>query len=151
MKEEESKIMELFDGYLSKPLNRKKLINELKKFIPYRIEEGGTEDKQTQQKSGGDLEVGEISDALKQKLPELLLRLETEFRDKIADLLDLLIIDDVEEFAGNLSKLNDTYGLSILGNYSNVLVEAAQSFNTEKIKTALEKFDEIIAKLKEIR
>jgi PAS domain S-box-containing protein len=150
MKEEESKIRELFDGYLSKPLNRKKLINELKKFIPYRIEESTSENQPIQQTPGGEIEVGEISDAIKQKLPEIILRLESEFRNKIVELLDLLIIDDVEDFAGQLNKMNETYGLTIIGNYSGIITEAAQSFNTDKIKAALEKFDEIIAKLKEI-
>ncbi len=151
MKEEESKIRELFDGYLSKPLNRKKLINELKKFIPYTVEDYGPVKLQETRNLSGDFEIGEITHEAKQKLPEIIMRLETEFRGRIGEILDLLIIDDVEDFAAQLNKMNESYGIGILNNYSGTLTEAAQSFNTEKIKTALEKFDEIIAKLKDFQ
>ncbi len=151
MKDEESKIRELFDGYLSKPLNRKKLITELKKFIPYTLEAETVESQSKQQNNEGSFDMGEISDEARKKLPEAVLRLVSEFLPKAAEVKDLLIIDDVEEFARQLQAFNESYELNIITNYANILLEAAQSFNTDKIRATLEKFDDIIVKLKDIK
>jgi CheY-like chemotaxis protein len=148
MKEDAGKIKRLFDGYLSKPLNKQKLLNELKKFLQFSIVAKETQSPETKEVINMEIFKAEIGDELKEKLPDLVKILENDFSPKIEEVSDLLIIDDVEEIADGLKDIYEEYAASPLKNYYESLYDATQSFNSELMKKILEDFPKLIRSFK---
>ncbi len=144
MKEEEKQIVRLFDGYLRKPLSKKQLISELKRFLPHRIEDTGNSFKQFT----GTEET--IMDEAKAHLPEIIKKLETSFMPRWKELSDMLIMDDIEIFAGELKDIALEYKIGFLTEYSEMLCNQAQTYDVDVVEKIVAEFPLIIDKIKKI-
>ncbi|MCP4104285.1 MAG: response regulator [Desulfobacteraceae bacterium] len=138
MKEDEQRIYSLFDGYLSKPVNNRQLITELKKHLSFKtIKE---EEKLTYAESE------EISDELKAELIKIL---DDSFMPKWKEVNEVLMMDDTENFAADLKDIAQKYKIKLLTDYSNNLYEHVQSYNVDEVEKAMEEFPGIINKIRE--
>jgi PAS domain S-box-containing protein len=107
-----------FDGSLTKPVRRSVLFNELMKYLKYRTEE--------KKKKAAHLEVavapvGELSDQVKAKLPELLDLLEGRYMEEWEKIKNLLVIYKIELFAKELAETAKQYNYKFLREYSDQL------------------------------
>ncbi len=145
MREESEKLAGLFDGYLAKPLSRKRLVAELKRFLPHRIEEGNAPTPNPPSKKERDA----CSDRARTRLPEIVSRLESEFVPEWKDLLEACYIDDIEDFASRLEKFSEEFDIDLLADWSRLLHEQARCSDTAGIEKSMGGFEEIVGRLAE--
>ena len=143
MKESEAKIISFFDGYLRKPVSKSSLFFELKRFLKYRtIKNAG---KQMEEKQSPGLT---LDPELKEKLPEIFLKIDSDVIPKWEEINKVLMVDDVEEFADFLLAFIAETKLSIWEEYAKNLLEQAQSYNVAEIKKLVKIFPEMLESLK---
>lgn len=138
------KQLQLLDGYLIKPISRKKLYNQLKKYLPY--DEFVKTPEVIPEKSGPLA----ISPEILESIPKLISELENSFLKKWETLNSTLVMDDIEEFANGLQFLAHEYKLSLLVDYSEEFLQSVLSFNLGNIKLFLRRFPELIDEIKNL-
>ncbi|MCP4347083.1 MAG: response regulator [Desulfobacterales bacterium] len=139
MKSAEERITSLFDGYLRKPINKKQLLSELKRFLPYETEHGvcpdnliplGREEEQT------------ISGELIKHLTETL---ENVFMPRWEEIKEMIIMDDIEAFAGELNNIVQEYKVPFLTDYSKKLCEHAQNYDIDEVERMVAEFPQLVS------
>ncbi len=141
-REEETKVRTLFDGYLGKPVNKTQLISELKRFLPHKT---ATDNLVKEQQSEP------ISEEIKARLPEMIMTIETSFMPRWKDINDIMVIDDVEEFAEQLREIAREYKIQPLIDYSNNLHEYTLAYDVDEVEKILADFPRIIREVREVR
>ncbi|MCP4148713.1 MAG: hypothetical protein GY757_13280, partial [bacterium] len=81
------------------------------------------------------------------KLPQLLPLLKDDLNYRCTRVKERVIVHEIEAFAIEIQSLGSQYGLQILENYGEKLLQEAQLFDMEKINQTLESFPQIIEKL----
>jgi PAS domain S-box-containing protein len=127
----------LFSGYLRKPVKRSDLIAELIKYLPL-----DDSDEET------DIGIKEVNDNSIMSFDENSIRLQDElikvFLPRWESFQEIIIIDNVEDFASDLLDLNREFKNLVLSNYVDRLKESCKSYNVVKIKKTLDEFTCII-------
>ncbi|MCP4350310.1 MAG: response regulator [Desulfobacterales bacterium] len=149
MKETEIKTIQLFDGYLRKPVKKAQLISELKKFLPYKPEI--KEEKSDEPAKNSKNPEQTISEQAKMRLPEIFATLESKIIPKWEEINDMYFIDEVADFAEELKNIALEYDLGLLADYSHNLFESTQNNNIDGMENLMTEFPEIINKLREVR
>jgi signal transduction histidine kinase/CheY-like chemotaxis protein len=131
------------DGYIRKPIGRPELLAELKKYLKFKIipKEGkipGT----TQVEEGAEGKPGI------KKLPELINILESEISTRYIKLKKEFIINDIEDFAGEVGELGAQYGSDILSDWGSKLSLQASNFDLENLTATFNDFENILNKIK---
>lgn len=130
MKSDLERLRALFDGYLRKPVQKRSLINELIKFIPYE-----NVDKQ--------LEINDIENKPNDKDinveidPQIKLLFRNKFFQEIDNQINSMIIDSLEELAQNLSNFAQEHNLKQLTNKTDELKNSIESFEIARIQSSL--------------
>lgn len=148
MAEVEEKIFEMFDGYLRKPINKSKLINELKRFIPINKE---IYSAVAEEESESSLIISILENIKNQDIKVLnkfVRNIEEKFLKRWKEISDVIIIDDIEHFADDLKSMNATLKYESMVRYSQLLYVSAQSYDIEKIKKLLAEFYKIYERTK---
>jgi signal transduction histidine kinase/CheY-like chemotaxis protein len=116
-----------FDGYLSKPFPRAELFRELSHFIPY-------------------TEKSVESDVLsaKEKLPEIIRRLESEFAPLYRKAVESRNFEDIEEFAKQIGAFGKQYSLGRFIALGRELLIHVGNFDIDKIETVLKTYPKLI-------
>jgi PAS domain S-box-containing protein len=131
MKSETDKINQLFDGYLRKPVQKKSLVNELIKHLPYK--EKSVENVAPESKSNNNVPI------------EIDAKTKKEFRDLYHSIIDELegsmIIEELEDFTQSISEFAEIRQLPFLLEKAKELKENIAEFD----------FDKIIKRLSEIK
>ncbi len=91
-----------------------------------------------------------ISNELKAALPGIIKSLERDFIPKYNEIRMNQMIDEIETFVGNLVILGEKHSLGIISSYGNELKSYVDNFEIEKISGSLERFPEIIKKIKSL-
>lgn len=135
MKEEKEKISRLCNGYLSKPVGRQDLIQEIMKFLPHTL---------TAQKSEVNIKEAVKGDTLKELLkhPELL----QAVRDRqkhCEELINLMSIDRIIDFSEEIKQLGEEKGFKPLVDLGEAMFLAAKRFDIKGIEAVMSKFNEI--------
>ncbi len=128
LKEEINKIRKNFDGFLRKPVSRRSLVNEIKKFLPYKIKK--QEDDTKKSKDIITLENLNLS-------KEIFSQLKEELLQPLEDLLEGLVIEDVYVFSDKLNEVSIKYNVNVLSEIALKLKSSAQSFNIGYIENNL--------------
>jgi len=141
---------ETLDGYLQKPINKAKLLNELKKFLPYRklvaINSETSENHQINKELLSELSESEISglNFLSEVLNE-------KYFNRCESLKEIIIIDDIQDFAYELELIAGKFSSGILKHYAEELNRAAESYDIQQIKSKLEEYKKVCSMIKEFR
>ncbi|MCP4401389.1 MAG: PAS domain S-box protein [bacterium] len=143
MKQEETKIRALFDGYLRKPVNRTQLLSELKHFLPHTIEQFVEPQKELLTEAEAS-----IPEEAKKRLPDMIEILEQIFMPQWEELHELLMMDDVKTFAEQLRALAQEYGIPVFVDYSQHLYEQAQSYNVNDVENMVGAFPKLVEQMK---
>ncbi|MFH1050049.1 MAG: ATP-binding protein [bacterium] len=144
MKSDEKKIKDYgFQDYIRKPVRKGMLYKKLMGYLEYEVSIKKTEDRS--QKSEGKIEM--TAEAI-ERLPELLPKLEGEFKDRCDELKDTLTIGDIKEFSNDLKSLDENN--PIIVNYAEGLYNNCETLALDKIVKSLDEYDELVNKLKNI-
>lgn len=128
-----------FQGYLRKPILKKKLIDELCLFLPF-VEIDV---------------VDEVSEEIiltkyeLKKLPELLVQLKI-LLPRCEELASKNKISEIQDFSFSIYKIEKNYPLSTLANFVNELNSSVDSFDITGIKKSLQGFPRLISRLEKI-
>ncbi len=129
LKEEISKIRVNFDGFLRKPVSRSSLINEIKKFLPYKILKEETETiKEDNFLTLKNLNISE----------EVFSEMQSELTPLITNLKEGIVIEDVYTLSDKLQQIGEKNDLNTLIVFAENLRKNAQSFKIELIETTIE-------------
>jgi two-component system, sensor histidine kinase len=153
MKTDQERIMGCgFDGLLTKPFQRADLVRRLSHFIPYR---------QTGEAAEGENGEGDPGDAgadlpalsppppeARDRLPELLDRLETEFRPLWEKAQRTGFFDDIADFGERIRKLGETFQLEAVRRYGADLGARAASFDIERMNRTLDGFPDLVERVR---
>ena len=135
--------LQIFDGYLFKPINRKDLEAELKRFLKY--------SKKPVNLTSEIVEETPFSKTLSklegQQLQTLTGMLKDIFLPQWKELKDQFVLYKIETFAVQLKEVAISFNFAYLENYAKRLIEATESFDTDKIQDVLMVFPEIIANI----
>jgi PAS domain S-box-containing protein len=130
MRSEIQKLEDMFDGYLRKPVQKKSLINEIVKFLPF----DKSKRQQTESLAKPDIEENlqpaEIPDHLKKSF-------RNEFFSEIENQRNYMIIDELEALADRLSEFAYSHNIKQLKSQTDDLKSFIESFDFDKIQNCL--------------
>lgn len=133
-----------FQGKIEKPIQRRALISELKKHLDLHILSNA-------EKTHLNSKISVFLDKkAKEKLPELLTHLETNFQ-KRWEKSDNFSINQVQDFSCELLELGKKYKNPLIEKWAKEVFEAATTFDIKVMKNMLSKYPEIIRALKAVR
>jgi PAS domain S-box-containing protein len=150
MKSAEERINNLFDGYLQKPVNKKQLLFELKRFLPYKGDDITISDTENGFGMPADKMETAVSEEAKRRLPDLIALLENSFIPLWQEITEMPIMDEIEKFASELSVIAQEYNIQYIADYGDRLYENAQTFNIENIEKLMKYFPELLNQIKAI-
>jgi PAS domain S-box-containing protein len=148
MKDDESRINVLFDGFLRKPVTRKELIGKLKDFLPYAEKEIIIDNHQAEKE---EIDQKQNEPETIDKLDELINSLEEEYKPRFEKLSKVLILSHTDDLANDLEELAGESGNSELIKYASEFTEASLSTDIERIKRSIIQFPRVIQSLRETR
>ncbi|MDM8536961.1 ATP-binding protein [Desulfobacterales bacterium HSG17] len=141
MKDDEERIKDLFDGYLRKPIGRSQLIEELKKFLPYK--------NKAKEQDNWKSKPPTIREPVKTSLPPELIRiLENEFIPRWNTINEMFYLDEISDFTRDVKELGLKYNIELLIEYGKELYTCNQSMDIDEIGKVLEVFPDIVDKIK---
>lgn len=148
MKSDEEEIKQIkCEGYLRKPVNRSKLIIELKKHLSYNIE-NNIDVKKAELK---DFSSGKKEEIISGKIPEILIKTLEELKNNnLVKIKNEFIINDIEDFAREIEKIGKKFKIDSLIKWAQKLLNQASEFDLTKISESINDFNKIIEKLKTI-
>ncbi len=127
-----------FDGYLSKPVNMRDLFNELSRYLKHKRAEPVTETALKDDTVETPIQEN-ITD-----LPALRQTLEQKMRPLWQEIVEVMEMDAIEDFATLLIDLGEKHQAQHLVHYAKQLREFAQDFEIEGVERMLAAFSDII-------
>lgn len=149
MKEQKEMALEHCDGFIDKPVSKKRLVNKLIEYLPHEvISDNKTDDEKNKIKP---------IDRIRQEFEKVRFESDsTEFKKFINERLkpiyneiyDAISIDETEEFIALLKSAAKQFDFSIFDEYGNLLNYELGLFNLEEVEIYLALFEIIMAKVK---
>lgn len=146
MKDEVSKILKLFDGYLRKPVSKFQLINELIKYLPHSVTKQQTfaiEDKESI--------ITEFDEVIDFIPDDFYNELDNSIIPFYETIKKSLYISKIKEFAEKLIKLSELYNIKSLRVYAEELIFFSNGFKIDKIVQIMSNFYILVDSLKKLR
>jgi signal transduction histidine kinase/DNA-binding NarL/FixJ family response regulator len=137
LKDHNSRINNLFDGFLQKPVFKKDLEAVLKRFLKFSYV------TEPEIKPAEEFE-HEISEDSLKTLPKVLEELQNDFHHKWEELKDSLVIFEIESFTDELKKMANNNSCTLILNYCTELGNGIETFDIELIKRKLDEFPKLI-------
>ncbi len=83
----------------------------------------------------------------RKRLPELINLLKTSFMPRWEEIIDMLIMDDADDFANDLTLAGREYGFPLITEYGEQLAACVKAYDTVCVKTNLAQFPSIAKKI----
>ncbi|MCK5076700.1 MAG: response regulator, partial [Calditrichia bacterium] len=134
------------NSFLKKPISKIELLKELKKYIPNEIIHSKTTNIITSSK------LSEINfKKLKSsgELSEIIKLLENSFQKKWDKINETKIIEEIIEFGDEIRDLGTQFNIEMYYQWGNQIKQQAENFDIKGLNKNLEKFPEILKKIKE--
>lgn len=141
MKGEKEKMMDLgFSGYLTKPIRKSTLFQELIRYIPHTRETKDIPEKPNVELESIDLDL----------LHEVIDLLENRYLQKWKEAKKNQVFDEIGEFADNIRELGKEKNISALKTYGKKLSAHVESFDVENMNTALNGYPKMVEHIKSL-
>ena len=136
------------NGFLSKPVGKTELVDELMRFIPYMHDESvSVESGETQLKAMEAFDIHMLSSETRSKLPELANMLENELTDQWNRVYNRFIMNEIIVFAQHIMDLGERYHLPVLSTLGETMARQAEVFDMDNLPDTLEYFPELVQKI----
>jgi signal transduction histidine kinase/CheY-like chemotaxis protein len=136
--EKEQMISHGFAGYLTKPIQKATLFQELARFIGHSSKKEALRDQIS-------LALGSVNREL---LPKVIEQLENEYMQKWRKTRQSLFFDEIGDFARELTALGSENGITLLQTYGEDLGAHAESFDVENMNASLNSYPEMVATIR---
>ena len=136
MKSDIERLNTLFDGYLRKPVQKRSLINEIIKFLPFERIEKDAAKTLVDSKIYDTIENFEIKAEVKKIFRD-------EFYQEIDNQVNSMIVDNLEALADKLTDFAQQYNVGQLLNKTDELKESIESFDIARIQNCLNSINSI--------
>jgi CheY-like chemotaxis protein len=147
VKEDEDFIFSNCDGYIRKPVSYDELFNELLKFLDF-------DEKNLSLNLNADFSDFNISienDFSKIPAPkELIETLKILVEDRISNLIDYFVLDEIEKFVQEILNIGNEYSYIRLINFAEELISDIQTFDIEQIERKLKNMKKFINEIENI-
>ena len=141
MKGEKERMINLgFSGYMTKPIRKATLYQELVRFIPHTKEIMETQ-------SDPSVELGEIDMEL---LPKVVDQLENIYMRKWKIAKKNQVFDEIGDFADHIKALGERRKVDILKNYGENLGAYVTNFDVENMNTTLNDYPKMVEDIKSL-
>lgn len=134
MKSEINRLKEQFDGYLNKPVNRRTLVNELKRFLPHKISDQPDAERTEHQE--------ESTTMISQ---EALAAFSEQFHSRIAAQAGFMVIDELAELIADIGQFADTTESPGIRKVNAELRTALDEFDFDRVQRSIKVFLEILS------
>jgi len=128
-----------FDGYLLKPLNRRILIEEISKYIPYK--------EQVSPKLTPFAVIN--TDKKIENASKILMIIDQKFIPAFKEFKGALEMDSIREFADQLSDLGAEYNVPLINDYADQLINSVDAFDIPNTQNLIRQFRDIIKIIQE--
>jgi PAS domain S-box-containing protein len=146
MKADKEKIKKSgFDGFLTKPVKKSQIFNELAKFIKWSKKE---KSEQPPEIADQRMMLESILSETYEKLPEIIDQLENECMKLWVSASKNNSIEDIKDFGNHIKKIGENHSLEILEVYGDKLVSLATLFDIEKMEATLRSYPKLIEQIK---
>lgn len=140
-KESETKLREICEAFLRKPITRKGLVLELMRHLKHSFEK---EKATTEELINSFTE----NDMTQIKAPDNLLALLTkELQENYPVLQEEMMMNKIEEFGARLKDMAEKHNAHFLEKYASELMKMVDSFNIVKLPELMKQFPEIVNKM----
>jgi signal transduction histidine kinase/CheY-like chemotaxis protein len=136
--EEERMLAHGFAGYLTKPIRKATLFQELIRFIAHT----------RKLKDAPDERMTAMEQADASRLPEVIEKLESRYMRLWTQVRKNLFFEDIGEFARQISDLGEHFDLRILKTYGKDLSAHVENFDVEHMNSALDAFPRMTATIR---
>jgi len=152
MKEDQKEIKALCDGYLSKPVRKEVLITELARFLRHSVQaaevsvsknSGSSKEEKIRKPS-----LYKSKAAIMHKFPELIRMLETEFMPQWEEMNEMMVMEEVKEFANDMNRIGSGYGFTPLTEYGDRLADCVRAYDVKCVKKRVAEFPKMIERIK---
>ena len=155
MKDDIEEIKSLCDGYLKKPVSKDALVAELTRFMEHSVNKSVSYDSGPSQ-PGENLILKKEPKPYKpdaetmKRIPELIQMLESEFMPQWDEINDMLVMDEVKQFADDLNRNGLDYGFTPVTEYGDRLADCVKIYDVEGVNKNLAEFPKIVEQIKNI-
>mgnify|MGYP000867238740 FL=1 len=136
--DDDSSLLNNFDGCLIKPISKSNLIREMKKFLQFTVVEP---DRESENEISTDTYIVHGRHTIPESIQKIL---REKWAEKCEELKMSMFIDEIEEFAGELMHFAEEQNCDALTDYSNRLYLECESFNYDSIKSILNDFKNFV-------
>jgi signal transduction histidine kinase/DNA-binding NarL/FixJ family response regulator len=141
MKGEREKMLDLgFSAYLTKPIRKTTLVQELMRFIPYT--------KATEESPADQAITAEPID--RERLPQVIEQLENKYMQEWTEARKNQIFDEIGHFAHRISTLGEENGVMMVKKYGDDLGAQVESFDVEKMNATLDNYPQLIENIRSL-
>jgi signal transduction histidine kinase/CheY-like chemotaxis protein len=141
MKEEKERIIKAgFDGYLTKPIQKSVLFQELIRFIAY--------SKKKPQAKEAEMEAVVALD--QEQLRAIIEDLQNKYMQIWLSTKKHLFFDDIDQFARQIRELGEKHSLIVMKRYGEDLSNHVQNFDVENMNLVLNAYPQLIEKIKSL-
>jgi hypothetical protein len=147
MKEDENLIKSAgCDGFLTKPIRRAKLIEELARFLPYSLEKSDPPEAKADSlcEDIGDFHLL-LEPAIHDRLPEMVQILRNDFALRWKKINNTYLFKDIELFANDMKAFGENFGSLGFSQWAEAVLSQARNFDMEKLPTTLNHFPQLVA------
>ncbi len=141
MKGEREKMLDLgFSGYLTKPIRKTTLVQELMRFVP-------TTQSTAQSPDDRNITVEQIN---RERLPRIIQLLENKYKQEWTKARKNQIFDEIGDFAQRISALGEENGVMTVKKYGDDLSAQVESFDVEKMNATIDSYPQLVEKIKSL-
>jgi len=123
-----------YEGYLTKPVRQKDIVEILKKYIPYHDELSDRDSKEAETIYATCMDIA----------PDLIKKIQVYEPNIIMHLNEGILIDEVERIANEIKAIVAPYKCSLIMDWADEVLSLTEMFDIEKLHEVLKKFSVII-------
>jgi signal transduction histidine kinase len=137
-----------FDGFIAKPIQKKYLINELIKYLPYIVVDLEKLPDSKENDTIGDND--KLPYDLHEKLPEIISKIENEFNETRLSVQETFMIGAIKIFAKSMIEYGNQVQIKLIVNYGDTLLKNCENLSLTEIINNLNEYDGLIQKIKNL-
>ncbi|GAB1372238.1 hypothetical protein MASR1M45_23000 [Candidatus Kapaibacterium sp.] len=150
MKSEQTKAIDAgFDGFIAKPIQKKYLINELIKYLPYMLIDL---EKMPEQESINEESANSgLPDNLPEIIDDVIIKMENEFNETRQSVQETFMIGAIKIFSINIIEYGNSTGINLITKYGENLLKNCDNLSLTDIINILNEYDLLLENLKKLK